>query len=306
MKVFISWSGEASRQIATKLYEWLPMVVQTVQPYMSAESIEKGTRWASSIAGELEGTSVGIVVLTPDNLTAPWIYFESGALAKVVGDSKLAPLLCGLKPSDIGSPLSQFQVTLFNKDDVLRLLKSINASADGDALPDSRLERMHNVLWDDLEKEVTPLIPAHAPKQASPRVSENETQKILEELLLLTRQQAQAILNPEKLISRDAIQSLFEDWPERLSSDDAKLLRMISNAANGRVEKLQELLAVGIDTEESKAEAARIAHDLQKRILPDLERMAERIRFGRTKWGGEVRRHSMAVPGMVVPKVDRG
>ncbi|MFD2428562.1 toll/interleukin-1 receptor domain-containing protein [Sphingobium scionense] len=110
MKVFISWSGEDSRKIASELYEWLPMVVQSIQPYMSSESIDKGTRWASSIANELEGTHVGIVVLTPNNVTAPWINFEAGALAKIVDDTRLAPILFGLKPSDVGTPYPNFRL----------------------------------------------------------------------------------------------------------------------------------------------------------------------------------------------------
>lgn len=220
VKVFISWSGEISRRIATKLYDWLPMVLQSVQPYMSAESIDKGTRWASSISGELEDTSVGIVVVTPDNIHAPWIYFESGALAKSVGDSRLAPLLCGLKPSDIGTPLSQFQVTVFNKEDVLKLLKSINSVAGEDALPEARLEKAHNLLWPDLLDDVTPLITAATPNDspANPPPSPDDTSRILEELLVLTRQQAQTILSPEKLITRELIKTIVEIAAEQSSA----------------------------------------------------------------------------------------
>jgi hypothetical protein len=134
------------------------MVVQSIAPYMSSESIEKGSRWSSSIATELEGSSIGIVVLTPENTKSPWIHFEAGALARTVGDAKLAPLLCGLNPSDIGAPLSQFQVTQFTKGDVLKLLKSINAAAGEEALAEPLLEKIHDSLWSNLEQKVAPLI----------------------------------------------------------------------------------------------------------------------------------------------------
>jgi len=189
MKVFISWSGDTSRKIAAALFEWLPMVLQITKPYMSSESIEKGTRWASSIAAELEGSSVGILVLTPDNTTSPWIHFEAGALAKVVGEAKLAPLLFGLKPSDVGSPLSQFQVTLFTKDDVYKLLQSINAESGESALPDPRLMKMHDALWEDLHETINAILgDTAAAKSHNNNARRPNGTEILEEILTLVRQ----------------------------------------------------------------------------------------------------------------------
>jgi hypothetical protein len=59
MKVFLSWSGERSRAIAEALREWIPNVIQAVQPWMSAEDIDKGLRWISEVAIELEQTRFG-------------------------------------------------------------------------------------------------------------------------------------------------------------------------------------------------------------------------------------------------------
>lgn len=213
MKVFISWSGDLSRSIATELFDWLPMVVQSVQPYMSSESIDKGTRWASSIADELEGTSVGIVVLTKENRAAPWINFEAGALAKVVGDSRLAPLIFGLKPSEVGTPLSQFQVTQFNKEDVLRLLKSINSCAGDEALPDYRLEKMHDALWAQLDLKLQPIIASSIdlpPANPDDKADESSLSKALEEILTLTRQQAHVLMNPERMLSPDIVRQIVD------------------------------------------------------------------------------------------------
>jgi hypothetical protein len=65
--VFISWSGERSRYVAEALWDWLPLVLQIVEPWMSAEDVEKGSPWESEIMGKLDEANVGIVCLTPEN-----------------------------------------------------------------------------------------------------------------------------------------------------------------------------------------------------------------------------------------------
>lgn len=81
--VFISWSGERSRWVADALRDWLPAVLQSVKPWMSAD-IKKGTRGQTTISDKLDKVKVGIVCLTPENLQEPWILFEAGALSKAV------------------------------------------------------------------------------------------------------------------------------------------------------------------------------------------------------------------------------
>lgn len=99
LKVFISWSGEESHKVALVLREWLPSVIQSITPYVSSEDIDKGTRWASDIAGELDESSFGILCVTKDNLNAPWLNFEAGALGKSVDKSRVCPFLFRIKRS---------------------------------------------------------------------------------------------------------------------------------------------------------------------------------------------------------------
>ena len=83
MKVFLSWSGEKSRAVAEALREWLPKVLQEVEPLMSSEDISAGVRWQYLISEALEGSSVGILCVTRENQSAPWLNFEAGAIAKL-------------------------------------------------------------------------------------------------------------------------------------------------------------------------------------------------------------------------------
>src|SRR5664279_2432056 len=99
MKVFISWSGDASQRVAKALRDWLPQVINAIEPFMSSEDIEKGTRGLAAIASELEATSCGIICLTPKNFQKPWVNFEAGAISRSVGTSHVIPFLHGLPNS---------------------------------------------------------------------------------------------------------------------------------------------------------------------------------------------------------------
>jgi len=112
MKVFISWSGDLSFKIAQSICEWLPQVIQAVEPYLSSE-MDKGAKWQSEISTSLEDSVAGIICLTRENLTAPWIHFELGALQKKFEKPKVCPILFGLTPSEVRDPIAMFQLTEF-------------------------------------------------------------------------------------------------------------------------------------------------------------------------------------------------
>lgn len=135
MKVFISWSGAESRQIAEALRDWLPAIFESVEPYMSARDNEAGVRWGTVISDNLEETDFGILCLTPENLQAPWILFEAGALSKAVQVARVVPLLHRLTPASVTSPLSQFHMKQLDEAGIRDVVSLINS-----ALPTTRSE----------------------------------------------------------------------------------------------------------------------------------------------------------------------
>jgi hypothetical protein len=197
MRLFISWSGDLSHRIAECLFEWLPMVLQGVEPYMSSESIEKGARWSSHIGKELEEARFGLVILTKENLSSRWLHFEAGAVAKSVDESRLAPLLFGLRPADVLQPLSQFQITTFAKDDVLKLLRSANLASGEALMPESRLVVLFDKLWPDLNGKVDSILQDYG---SAKKIATRSTEEILEEVLSLGREQAMALAHPDRLL----------------------------------------------------------------------------------------------------------
>ena len=81
MKIFVSWSGTLSKKIAELIKKWLPCFIQAAEIFFSPEDIEKGENWDSKISKELSECKYGIICLTAENVTAPWINFEAGAIA---------------------------------------------------------------------------------------------------------------------------------------------------------------------------------------------------------------------------------
>ena len=177
MKVFISWSGKRSKALANALRDWLPMVLQYVEPWVSDKDISAGDRWAQAIAGELEASNFGIICITPENLHSEWILFESGALSKSMLDAKVIPLLFGLELSDLSGPLSQFQAQKMEEAGVMEIVKSINSISDTKT-SEQIVEQLVPALWPRLEDAVEN-IPDSEPSEKHMRPHH----EILEELV---------------------------------------------------------------------------------------------------------------------------
>jgi len=183
-KVFISWSGDLSNKLANAVRQWLPGVLQFVKPYFTPSDIEKGTKWASDIAGELENSDIGIICLTKENLTKPWILFEAGALSKNLDNSRVCTLLFGIDSTDLKGPLTTFQTTRFDKNDFKKLVKTINNTGGDSKLEDTVLDQVFEMWWDKLKSQIDEIIANHKNNNEPEHRTERD---ILEEILELTR-----------------------------------------------------------------------------------------------------------------------
>ncbi|MDB5616214.1 TIR domain-containing protein [Tardiphaga sp.] len=209
MKLFISWSGPISKEIAGDFREWLPLINQTIEPYMSSEDIEKGTHWSSSIRHELETSSFGILIMTPENTSSTWLHFEAGAIAKSVAEGRVAPILFSLKQTDIDQPLALFQATLFNKDEMLRLMRTVNQAAGAEARPDKQLETVFESFWPKLEALIKPRLAKLLLDPPRREKEKLESEKILQELVVLGRQQLRILSTPDDLFGKELMNLLL-------------------------------------------------------------------------------------------------
>ncbi len=205
MKIFISWSGDVSHKVALVLHEWLPSVIQSLEPYVSSENIDKGARWSTDISSKLEDSSFGILCVTEDNIDAPWLVFEAGALSKSVDKSRVTPFLFGVKNSDLQGPTLQFQSTSFDEEDVRKLVHTINGAADSDNLEEARLNDIFDVWWPKLYDKLSAIeVPKETKGQQKVTGSQEEgvPSSVLEEMLNLLRSQHRLLNSPEDLLPR--------------------------------------------------------------------------------------------------------
>lgn len=207
MKVFISWSGEKSKKIALIFREWLPSIIQSVVPYVSSEDIDKGSRWSTDIANELENSSFGILCVTRDNLESPWLCFEAGALSKTVDKTLVAPFLFDVKRSEVKGPILQFQSTIFQKDDIKKMVVTLNKACDEFGMAESRLDKAFEVWYPVLESELNQLIELENKEEINIQIgdiikiqNDKQNSEIIEEILELTRENQKLLRNPDSRI----------------------------------------------------------------------------------------------------------
>ncbi|MCA1603967.1 MAG: toll/interleukin-1 receptor domain-containing protein [Acidobacteria bacterium] len=179
MKVFLSWSGERSRLVATALHEWLPQVINAVEPFLST-NIDAGARWQSDVAAELESTDFGIVCVTADNQGTAWLNFEAGALAKKVGAGRVVPLAIDLSPAEILLPLAQFQAQPLSEAGMRKIVSTINSCL-STLLPKDRVEKAIKMWWPELESELQQI--NHQLSQGVIDVPVRTNRELLEDIL---------------------------------------------------------------------------------------------------------------------------
>lgn len=204
-KIFISWSGELSKALAEVVRDWIPKVLQSVKPYFTPDDIEKGSRWAKEISGELATSQLGIICLTQDNQHSPWILFEAGALSKNLEDSKVCPILFNFDTTELKGPLASFQATKFTKEDIKKLLESINNSCNESKLEEKSLEETFEMWWPQLEGKIKEIL---AQAKSTTKVQKRPDRDILEEILELTRSNAKLVLSDQRGTSTITIEEL--------------------------------------------------------------------------------------------------
>ena len=190
LRVFLSWSGDRSRAVAEALRDWLPFVLNAVDPWMSTEDIEVGAKWLGVVSGKLHESDFSIICLTPENLNAPWVLFEAGALSKH-DESRVCTYLFDLEYQDVKPPLSQFQHSRSDKDGTRKLVRDMNKHLGDAAVPEERLTVAFDMWWPKLEESLASI---PVPKVKPPTQSDSDKLAgMVAEILNAVREQSRLL-----------------------------------------------------------------------------------------------------------------
>lgn len=162
--------------------------------------------------------------MTPSALTAPWVLFEAGAIAKDPDKTYACTLLIDVKIEDVRDPLSQFTATpAHDREEMLKLVKTLNDALQAEKRPDDQVKKSFDKWWPDLEEQFKNL-PADEPTKTLHR----DERDILAEILTLTRQTSITVVDSHESLSELAgfvtqsvvAASLSPTWASVMSSGD--------------------------------------------------------------------------------------
>ena len=171
MNVFFGWSKETSKKAALALHNWLPKVIHSVEPFISTDDIGLGTAWNQELSEALQNAHFGILCVTEENLSAPWLIFEAGALSvstrKASNTPHVTPLLFHVDRSKVASPISQFQTMSFGEQEMWQLVKTLNKLCEscGEKFwGELELKEVFDVWFPRLKNEIDAIFSAREPK----------------------------------------------------------------------------------------------------------------------------------------------
>lgn len=154
MQVFVSWSGKRGKALAEAVSLWLKNVNHLLRPWMS-EQIPPGSKWSEVIGSKLSDADVGVFCVTAENVDAPWLVFEAGALSSRLGERRVIPILLDLETADLAGPLAQFQSVLAQRrSDMSKLAGSLNDLLGSQSLDRDVVEKSFGREWRDFNRRV--------------------------------------------------------------------------------------------------------------------------------------------------------
>ncbi len=127
-EIFLSWSGDAGKKIATTLRDLLPTILHIPPPFMSDIDIDKGRQWRDDLDNKLRETNYGMFIFTPENIAkaSQWMAYEAGAVISTNNKGILVLTLAFNVPAtSVPKYLLEFQSSSFKEQEWKKLLDDL-------------------------------------------------------------------------------------------------------------------------------------------------------------------------------------
>ena len=168
---------------------------------------------------------------------------NNGSIVK----SSVCPFIFDLKRAEVKGPILQFQSTIFDKDDVRKLLLTLNKACGDSGLKEELLSKTFDVWWPNLEESLK-AIKEETSEEEKTSTDKNFRNEMLEEILELSRTNQKLLRSPEILFPPEYFEFIIRERIDRETSEKDRGLieeqRHVTMELKHRIMQIRDLLEI--------------------------------------------------------------
>lgn len=179
--------------------------------------------------------------------------------------SFVTPFLFDIKRSEVQGPILQFQSTIFQKDDIKKMVKTLNKACGDASILDTRLDKAFDVWYPTLEQSLNELKNnSLITNDSKDDKEETQSSEILEEILELSRDNQKLLRNPDS----NLINSI-EEIKQSINENNSRTAMLYDKKRRTRKyntrERFEEQLRLRIESlKAKKKDVSKIKSDIKK------------------------------------------
>lgn len=149
MKVYIGWSGQTSKEVASILKVWLPQMNAHIEMFVSMD-IPKDAIWRDELFQVIAACDCAIFCCTQDNIRSPWLCFEAGRIS--AAEKPLYLMLFDAPPMQSDSPLQMFRHFELEERSLRQMAYELNRLCGEWQVPPDAFDRIFDGLYPTVKK----------------------------------------------------------------------------------------------------------------------------------------------------------
>ena len=152
IKVYIAWSGETSKEVASILKSWLPLMNSHIEVFVSGTDVPLGADWRDNLLQTRAACDCAIFCCTQDNISSPWLCFEAGQMS--AAEKHLYFMMFDTLPVQIKTPtpLRMFPFFTFEKEGLRSVAYDLNRLCGKWQIPPETFDPMFDGLYPTVKK----------------------------------------------------------------------------------------------------------------------------------------------------------